>query len=121
MTRWSRTGRTNCMPAARSRLAQRVHRTDKLLAPEALGSGKVQDLRHHESISPVHPAASGDDAADGGRVTSWNRSLPAAPGVRPSRSRLSNDPSYDILSGSEPGRSEEHTSELQSRRELVCR
>src|SRR5207302_7483970 len=82
----------------------------------------------HESVPALYSSSRRHLFAHGGGSPGWFRSLPATPGLRASQVDY---PTIQILTfypGASPDetsgsgwRSEEHTSELQSRENLVCR
>src|SRR6266403_4847408 len=73
-------------------------------------------------------AAAARSDANGGTLTTWNEPAPVEPPARPAAVRRHLDHALGILGvgaidrrSRRADRSEEHTSELQSRRDLVCR
>src|SRR5690606_39542112 len=89
---------------------------DALPSSEAVRTVEVdgQPVRRFGSDPAVVPAAPGDDQAAGGGLPAWAGQA-AAPDP------LARYASPTALAEAAQGRSEEHTSELQSRENLVCR
>ena len=63
--------------------------------------------RAHEPVTPVHPPAGRDGAADGGAAAVGHPRLPAAAGLGAAAGRLPDDPHHHLLSGRQPGGDDE--------------
>src|ERR1700685_686322 len=99
-------GRISCKPAARlsrgmPRLPALPVETVETRAVETPAVTRaLQELRHHEPVTPIHSSSGRNHASDGGRVAGGLGGVHAVAGVGATRSRLSHHPGGDVLSGS---------------------